>query len=113
MRLFAGQSAWVLQRVSALVLLVLLVVGTVALFMAEPGFAGWQALATSRHGAVLIVVGFAALCVHGWIGARDVVLDYVHSPKARLLLLGLIGTLLIGVLVRVVLTLAAALAAAA
>ncbi len=113
MRLFAGQSAWVLQRLSALVLLVLLVIGTVALRSGAPGFAGWHGLATSRHGAVLIVVGFAALCLHGWIGARDVVLDYVHAPKARLLLLGLVGTLLAGVLVRVILTLASAIAAGA
>lgn len=113
MRLFAGQSAWVLQRLSALVLLVLLALGTAALLMAAPGFAGWRALATSPHGAVLIVIGFVALCVHGWIGARDVVLDYVHAPRARLLLLALVGTLLIGVLTRVVLTLTSALATAA
>jgi succinate dehydrogenase / fumarate reductase membrane anchor subunit len=57
---------------------------------------------------VLIVIGFVALGVHGWIGARDVVLDYVHAPGLRFALLALLATLLLGVLTRVVLTLAAA-----
>jgi len=108
MRLFAGQSAWVVQRVSALVLLCVLLLGAGNLVFGPRGFDAWHALATSTHGAVLIVVGFAALALHGWIGARDVVLDYVHAPGLRIALLALIGTLLLGVLVRVVLTLLAA-----
>ncbi len=113
MRLFAGQSAWVLQRLSAVVVLIVLAVGAASLMLGAPGFDGWRALATSPHGAVVIVIGFLALCLHGWIGARDVVLDYVHAPAFRLALLALIGTLLVGVLIRVVLTLAAAFAASA
>ena len=108
MRLFAGQSAWGVQRVSALVLLAVLLLGAGNLVLGPSGFDAWHALATSTHGAVLIVVGFVALALHGWIGARDVVLDYIHPPGLRIALLALIGTLLLGVLVRVVLTLVAA-----
>jgi succinate dehydrogenase / fumarate reductase, membrane anchor subunit len=111
MRLFAGQSAWVVQRVSALVLLFVLLLGAGKLLLGPTGYDAWHALATSTHGAVLIIVGFAALALHGWIGARDVVLDYVHAPGLRIASLALIGTLLFGVLVRVVLTLSAATAA--
>lgn len=108
MRLFAGQSAWVLQRLSAVVVLFLLLLGVGNLLFGLPGFEAWRALATSTHGAVLIIVGFAALAVHAWIGTRDVVLDYVHVPALRIVVLAIVGTLLLGVLTRVVLTLATA-----
>jgi succinate dehydrogenase / fumarate reductase membrane anchor subunit len=108
MRLFAGQSAWLAQRWSALVVLFVLLLGAVNLLIGPTGYDAWHALATSTHGAVFIVLGFTALAVHGWIGARDVVLDYVHAPGLRLALLAVIGTLLFAVLTRVVLTLAAA-----
>jgi len=49
--------------------------------------------------------------VHAWIGTRDVVLDYVHVPALRIAILAIVGTLLLGVLTRVALTVATALAA--
>ena len=106
MRLFAGQSAWVVQRLTALLLLLLLVLALLAMLVRPPGFEAWRALVASSHGAVLIAIGFVALGVHGWVGARDIVLDYVHRPSLRLALLLLVGTLLVGVQVRVLLTLA-------
>ena len=108
MRLFTGQRAWVVQRATALLLLFLLLLAVVNLLLRPPGFESWHALATSTHGAVLIVVAWLALALHGWIGARDVVLDYVHHAGLRLAILGVVGVLLAGLLVRVVLTLAAA-----
>lgn len=111
MRLFSGQSAWLLQRASAILVLLLLLLGIVNLLAAPPGYEAWRALATSTHGAVLIIVGFIAVAVHAWIGTRDVVLDYVHVPALRIVILAVVGTLLLGVLTRVVLTVATALAA--
>ncbi|HSN34152.1 MAG TPA: succinate dehydrogenase, hydrophobic membrane anchor protein [Ideonella sp.] len=108
MRLFAGQSAWVVQRLTALLLLLLLLLAVVNVLLRPPGFAAWRELATSTHGAVLIIVGYLALALHAWIGARDVVLDYVHHAGLRLAILGIVAVLLAGVLVRTVLTLAAA-----
>ncbi len=108
MRLFSGQRAWLLQRASALVILAFVVLcGARLLLAAPPTYEQWRDLAASAHGAVLIVVLFAALCLHGWIGARDVALDYIKPPGGRLLVLGAVGVILVAVLVRVVLTLAA------
>ena len=108
MRIFSGQRAWVLQRATAIVVLLLLTVGAAALLVGPPlSFERWQALATSAHGAVLIVVFFAALCMHAWVGARDVVLDYIHAPAVRLPLLALIAIILMAIVIRVALTLAA------
>jgi succinate dehydrogenase / fumarate reductase, membrane anchor subunit len=106
MRLFAGQSAWVLQRLTALMLLVLLIFALLAILLRPPGFEAWHALVASAHGAVLITIGFLALALHGWVGARDIVLDYVHQAALRLVVLALVAILLTGVFIRVLLTLA-------
>ncbi|AYH44289.1 succinate dehydrogenase, hydrophobic membrane anchor protein [Azoarcus sp. DN11] len=111
MRIFLGQRAWLLQRVTALVLLVLLALGAATLLAGPPlNYARWHALATSTHGAVLIVVFFAALCLHAWIGIRDITLDYVHPPVLRLGVLSIVGVLLTAIVIRVGLTMAAHLA---
>lgn len=108
MRVFLGQRAWLLQRASALALLLLLALGA-ALLLVGPAltYARWHALATNPVGAVIIVLFFAALALHGWIGARDIVLDYVHSPAVRLTVLAIIAVVLFAVVIRVVLMMAA------
>ena len=108
MKLFAGQSAWVVQRLTALVMLVLLALALLVMLVRPPGFDHWRALVGSAHGAVLIAIGFGAIGLHGWIGARDVVLDYVHHPFWRLVLLALVAIVLSAVFLRVLLTLARA-----
>jgi succinate dehydrogenase / fumarate reductase membrane anchor subunit len=108
MRVFLGQRAWLLQRATALVLLILLLLGALRLWTEGPlSYARWHELATSTHGAVLIAVFFAALCLHAWVGVRDILLDYVHPPALRLALLALAGVVLLAVQTRVVLVLAA------
>lgn len=108
MRLFSGQRAWVLQRASALVLLIFVVLGGARLLLGSPlPYEEWRQAAASAHGAVLIAVFFAALGLHGWVGARDILLDYVHLPALRLALLTAVAVILIAVQTRVVLTLAA------
>lgn len=107
MRVFSGQRAWLLQRFTAIAILVLLVLGAFTLVTADgTGYDRWRALASSSHGAVLIVVLFISMGVHGWIGVRDVVLDYVHAPALRLPLLALVAFVLVAVEIRVVMILA-------
>ena len=113
MRLFQGQRAWMLQRLTAVVVLALLALCVALVLVGPPlSFARWHALATSPHGAVLIVVFFAAMGLHAWIGIRDVVLDYVHPPAIRLALLTVIAVILTAIVTRVALTMAAHFAAA-
>ena len=107
MRLFDGQRAWVVQRISALLLLVLIVFGVLALPFASPlDFAGWRAFASGVLGGPLIALLFGALCAHAWVGMRDIVLDYIQPRGLRLAVLSLIAIVLLGVLVRVLLSLA-------
>lgn len=107
MRLFAGQRAWLVQRISAVLLLVMIVFGVLALpFSAPLGFAGWRAFASGVLGGPLIALLFGALCAHAWVGMRDIVLDYIQPRGLRLAVLSLIVVVLLGVLVRVLLSLA-------
>ncbi|WP_068637383.1 succinate dehydrogenase, hydrophobic membrane anchor protein [Thauera butanivorans] len=108
MRLFRGQRAWLVQRISALLVLALLAAGGLALLLGPPlDHARWHALATGVHGGPLIMLLFAALCAHAWVGMRDIVLDYVQPRALRLSVLTLVALVLFAVLVRVLLTLAA------
>ena len=109
MRLFDGQRAWVVQRISALLLLVLIMVGVLALPFASPlDFSAWRAFAGGVLGGPLIALLFGALCAHAWVGLRDIVLDYIQPRGLRLAVLSRIAVVLLGVLVRVLLSLAAA-----
>ncbi len=95
-RAVSGLRAWLLQRLSALVLLAYLVVA-LGVFAFDPpqGHAAWRALMQSPAAALVTLVAFAALALHAWVGARDVLLDYVHPLALRLaLLVALAATLL-------------------
>jgi succinate dehydrogenase / fumarate reductase membrane anchor subunit len=88
-RIFSGQRAFVLQRLSALVLLAF--TAAVALrfaFGAPVSLELWQAWAAQPAAAAALLVLAAALIVHAWVGVRDVVLDYVHPLLPRLVILG-------------------------
>src|SRR5690606_22111475 len=68
MRVFSGQRAWLLQRVSVLLVLVLLAVGGLRLlFWPAPSYEDWRSFASSAHGAVLIVLFFGAVALHAWV----------------------------------------------
>jgi succinate dehydrogenase / fumarate reductase, membrane anchor subunit len=89
MRLFAGQRAFVLQRLTALVLLAYVGGGALRLAFGAPvTLAQWRAWAARPAGAALIALLAAALLLHAWVGVRDVVLDYVHPLGLRLAVLG-------------------------
>lgn len=106
-RVFSGQRAWLVQRFSALAILGLLVLSIVTLLGADgSAFERWRAVATSTHGAVLLFVFFVAMGIHGWIGARDIVLDYVHAPALRVPLLAVIAIVLFAILIRVAMIIA-------
>jgi succinate dehydrogenase / fumarate reductase membrane anchor subunit len=93
MRLFSGQRAFVLQRLSALVLLAYAAAVALRLAFGPPAtFAAWQAWAAQPFGTVVLVVFAGALIIHAWVGFRDVVLDYIHPLGLRLAVLGAAAT---------------------
>jgi succinate dehydrogenase / fumarate reductase membrane anchor subunit len=99
MTLLSGQRAFILQRVSALLLLAYVAGAALRLALGPPpGFAQWQAWIAHPLGAALLLLLAAALLAHAWVGLRDVVLDYVRPLAVRLAVLALAaaGLLLLG-----------------
>jgi succinate dehydrogenase / fumarate reductase membrane anchor subunit len=92
MRVFSGQRAFVLQRLSALVLLAYAAGALARLAFGAPvALEGWRAWAATPAGAALLALLAAAILLHAWVGVRDVVLDYVHPLGLRLALLGAVA----------------------
>jgi succinate dehydrogenase / fumarate reductase membrane anchor subunit len=87
--------AWLIQRISA-VYLAGFVVYLIAhlLTQAGSGFAAWRAWLGQPAVALAGSGFFVALALHGWVGVRDIILDYIPALGLRLLLLGLSGALL-------------------
>jgi len=92
-----GLRGWLLQRISAVYLGLFLVYVLVHFWLEpHPDFAAWHnwvaCPAVSIAGAGFIL----ALLIHGWVGLRDVTLDYIHHLGLRLAVLTLVACLLIG-----------------
>ena len=97
MRLFTGQQAFVVQRLSALIVLAYLAGGALWLaFGPAATFARWQAWSAQPLAATALLVLVAAVLAHAWVGVRDVALDYVHPLVLRLAVLGMAATVLVG-----------------
>jgi len=90
-RLSAGLRPWLLQRLSAVYLLLFL---GYAIFHWSGGALDHQAWrAWVAHPAVNIGLAlfFAALLLHAWVGGRDVAMDYVRPPFLRYAVLVVLG----------------------
>ena len=90
MRMFSGQRAFVVQRLSALVLLAYLSAAALRLGFGPPvTFAHWQAWTAQPPGAAALLLVAAAVLLHAWVGIRDVLLDYAHPFVLRVILLAM------------------------
>ncbi|MGD9942836.1 MAG: succinate dehydrogenase, hydrophobic membrane anchor protein [Burkholderiaceae bacterium] len=107
MRQLSGQRAWLLQRVSALMLLLAALAFVLfALLAPRPDWRAWQAFVAHPLGASCLV-GFAlAIAIHAWVGVRDILLDYVHRTGLRLALLAAVAGIIIFTLLWVLLIVA-------
>lgn len=93
----SGLPAWLVQRLSALYMLVFTLLA-LAWYLLAPAadYASWRALFAQPVIAIMTAMFFLALLLHAWIGVRDVILDYAGGhPALRLVLLTLLGGWLI------------------
>jgi len=92
MKPFSGHRAFLLQRLSAVVLLAGLAAGALRVAFGSPvTFAQWQAWSGQPHGAGTLLVVSMAVLTHAWIGIRDVVLDYIHPIRLRFAVLAAVA----------------------
>lgn len=95
MRLFGGLRPWVWQRLSAVLMVLMLGFAFGAILTADAvSLEIWREWFATRTAVVLAaLVFFLALHWHAWIGLRDIVLDYVQPPVLRVAVLagGVVG----------------------
>ncbi len=90
--LFTGLRAWTVQRITALYVLAFLVVMFIRFSIDPPyTFDAWRMWWRVPVIATATLLFFAALCLHAWVGARDVILDYVHPVRLRAAVLVLLA----------------------
>ena len=91
-----GLRDWLLQRVTAVYLGSYVVYLMAHFFMQPPqGYEQWHAWIGQPLVAIASAGFILAMLLHGWVGIRDVIFDYIHSVSLRLMLLSLIGLLLV------------------
>jgi succinate dehydrogenase / fumarate reductase membrane anchor subunit len=93
----SGLRAWTIQRISAIyIALFTIVVFAAVLINGVPAsHAEWKALLASPFINLAIMTFIVALLLHAWVGARDVIVDYVHPLGARFTVLALAAIFLI------------------
>ncbi|HYF59034.1 MAG TPA: succinate dehydrogenase, hydrophobic membrane anchor protein [Burkholderiaceae bacterium] len=89
-----GLRDWLMQRVTAVVLLVytLLLLGAV-LFTRELDYGSWAALFSNVWMKVATVMAVLSLVYHTWVGTRDIYMDYFKPTGLRLV--ATLGTLIL------------------
>ena len=92
----SGVRDWVLQRVSAVVLIVYLVILAVLLVKHSPlNLTEWQAIFAPTWFKIVSLIAFLSVVVHAWVGVWTIFTDYVHPWKLRFVLMSVVMMLLI------------------
>jgi succinate dehydrogenase / fumarate reductase membrane anchor subunit len=86
----SGLRAWVLQRVTAVFLLLFLPY-LLLTFASDPpaDHAAWAGWVGRPSVSIALMLFVASLLLHAWVGVRDAVIDYVHPIAARVTVLAL------------------------
>ena len=96
----SGLNAWVLQRASAVYLLLFILIMPTSIFYLELNtYNAWHAFILSPLVAISWILFFVSLLAHAWVGIRDVVVDYVHPFAIRLIILSLLAFYLIAMMI--------------
>ncbi len=97
-RTVTGLRAWLVQRISAVCML-LFIVFFLGHFLFDPphSYQAWHGWMMSPGVSIATVIFFAALLLHAWVGVRDVLMDYVHPLALRVSALTLLGIGLVAI----------------
>jgi succinate dehydrogenase / fumarate reductase membrane anchor subunit len=87
-----GLRPWLVQRASALYMLVF-VVFLLCHFLVEPpaSYQAWHDWMFAPGVSIASSIFGLALLAHAWVGLRDVILDYVDPIAIRMAVLALLG----------------------
>jgi succinate dehydrogenase / fumarate reductase membrane anchor subunit len=95
-----GLNAWLLQRLTAVVMAAYTVLMLALVLWCPPAsHADWKGLFSGSFVRLATMLFFLALLYHAWVGVRDIIMDYVKPAGVRLGLQALVGTALVFYLV--------------
>jgi succinate dehydrogenase / fumarate reductase membrane anchor subunit len=88
----SGARAWLLQRLTAVYMLLFLVI-VLARFAADApsSYEAWRSWIGAAGMRIATLLFVAAVLLHAWVGLRDVAMDYVHPPALRIGVLALVA----------------------
>ncbi len=96
-RALSGLRAWLIQRLTAVyMLLFLLFVLFHFAFDSPDSYLAWRAWVAGPLVLVAIALFFVALLLHAWVGLRDVAMDYVKPLQLRIAVLAVLAFVLAG-----------------
>jgi succinate dehydrogenase / fumarate reductase membrane anchor subunit len=82
-----GLRDWLVQRATAVVLTLYLLLLAALLVRARPvDYDSWAALFVPLWMKIATLIAFVALAWHAWIGMRDIWMDYVRPTAIRMTL---------------------------
>ena len=80
-----GLRDWLAQRATAAVLVAAILIIGAALMICRPsGYEEWRAFMGAEWTRILIFTSVLAIAWHGFIGARDIFMDYLKHDALRL-----------------------------
>lgn len=93
---YPGMRFWLTQRLTALVMAAYFVLMVVLLLIVRPeGFEGWRNFIAPIWLRCVTFLFFASLCMHAWLGVRDVLRDYIFNVVLRQYLQIVVDVLLV------------------
>ncbi len=82
-----GLKDWLVQRVSAALMVAYLVLLMGIIFISAPqDYIAWKAIFSNQWMRIATFLFLASLFWHAWIGVRNVLMDYVYATAVRLTL---------------------------
>ena len=81
---YPGMRFWLTQRLTALVMAAYFVLVVLLLSIMQPdSFETWRSFVTPIWLRCATFLFFASLCMHAWLGVRDVLRDYISNLVLR------------------------------
>jgi succinate dehydrogenase / fumarate reductase membrane anchor subunit len=82
-----GLGSWMVQRFSAVVMILYTVVALAAVCIQPPqDHATWKALFSQGWMRAATLLFFVSLLLHAWVGMRDILMDYAKPTAVRVTL---------------------------